>query len=164
MRARIASTFGSFMRVMSCAASSVAVRSSSMIAIMYCMLMSGMCRLLTVRAPWCETRTTTFSTSSALKRCSLNKMYSESSGACIGLPTVQRLMLVFMISNVSPKPRVASSGFAFGPNAKKRLRSPENASSIPVMPDATIVAAVAPLRAGMPPKINAFSICSVSRA
>ena len=62
------------------------------------MQMSGMLRLSTVLAPWCATRTTSFSTSSAVMRCAPIRSSSESSGAWIGEPTDQRLMLVFMIS------------------------------------------------------------------
>jgi hypothetical protein len=39
------------------------------------------------------------------------------------------------------------AGIALAPNAKKKFLWPENESSIPVIPEATIVAAAAPLRA-----------------
>ena len=44
------------------------------------------------------------------------------------------------------------------------LRRRSRESSTPVKPDATMVAAVTPLRAPMPPKSNAFSTCSRSRS
>lgn len=53
--------------------------------------------------------------------------------------------------------RAVQFGIAVGANAAKRLRSPENASSTAVMPNATMVAAAAPLRAGMPPASAAFT-------
>ncbi len=89
---------------------------------------------------------------------------SESSGAWIGLPTDQRLILVLTISYTFPNPCTSVSGSLLGPNAKKKFLWPENESSIPLMPEATMSAAAAPLRAGMPPNMNAFSTCSVSRA
>ena len=48
-------------------------------------------------------------------------------------------------------------------DATKKLRSPESASSTPVKPCATMRAAATPFLAGMPPKSNAFSMCSSSR-
>ena len=86
------------MRFSSCEDLKVTVPSSSITAHMCCMQMSGMSRLSVVFAPWCATRTTTFSTCFAFKRCSLIRSASESSGAWIGEPTDQRLMLVRMIS------------------------------------------------------------------
>ena len=55
------------------------------------------------------------------------------------------------------------AGSFIGLKASKKLSAPENTSSTPVPPACTRSAAVTPLRAGMPPKSNAFSMCSVSR-
>ena len=62
------------------------------------MQMSGMSRLSTVLAPVTETRTVTFPTSPAFTPCARISSSSESSGAWIGEPTDQRLMLVLRIS------------------------------------------------------------------
>ena len=86
------------MRFSSCADSKVTMPSSSITAHMCCMQMSGMLRLSVVFAPCLATRTTSFSTSSALMPSARMRSSSESSGAWIGEPTDQRLMLVFMIS------------------------------------------------------------------
>jgi hypothetical protein len=68
-----------------------------------------------------------------------------------------------MTSHLTPNSRTISSGFAYALNAVKKFFSPENTSSTPVMPIATMVAAVTPFFAARPAKLNAFSMCWVSR-
>jgi len=96
--ARWRKTAGSCMRALSCAEAKVTVLSSSMMATMCCMQISGISRLLTVLASSLAMRTTTFRTSSAAKDRFWKKPASASSGAWIGEPTVHFLMLVRVIS------------------------------------------------------------------
>ena len=63
------------------------------------MQMSGMSRLSVVFAPACATRTTSFSTCSAFTAIAFESIpKANPSGAWIGEPTDQRLMLVRRIS------------------------------------------------------------------
>jgi len=98
------------MRFSSCEDLKLTVPSSSITAQRCCMQMSGMLRLSVVFAPCFATRTVIFSTSPALTPLARMRSSSESSGACMGEPTDQRLMLVFMISNVVPRPSVSRCG------------------------------------------------------
>ncbi|MNC86407.1 hypothetical protein D3C83_20640 [compost metagenome] len=84
--------------------------SISITAHRYCMQMSGIERLSVVLAPCRETRTVKRSTSSALMPWARMRSSRESSGAWIGEPTDQRLMLVFMTSKVVPRSRISPSG------------------------------------------------------
>ena len=68
-----------------------------------------------------------------------------------------------MISKRAPSPATSSSGAAVSASAVNRLCVPLSGSSTAVKPAATMVAAATPLRAPMPPKSNAFSMCSWSR-
>ena len=86
------------MRFSSCEDLKVTMPSISITAHMCCMQMSGMLRLSVVLAAWCATRMFSLSTSAALMPCSRISSSRPSSGAWIGEPTDQRLMLVFMIS------------------------------------------------------------------
>ena len=80
------------------------------------------------------------------------------------MPTVHFLMsvrddLVALAERVDEH----APGRPFGAFTWKKLSSPENTSSTPFQPARTSSAAVTPLRAGMPPNTNPFSMWSVSR-
>ena len=68
-----------------------------------------------------------------------------------------------MISNRLPSPSTKASGRGVSAKASRKVRAPASGSSTPVKPAAAMVAAATPLRAGMPPKSNAFSMWSGSR-
>ena len=125
--------------------------------------MSGISRLLTILASLVATRTTICFTWSGSNRCFFSRISSASSGAWIGAPTVHFLTLVRVISYRSPSLSTSIDGSFLGANAWKKLSAPDRTSSTPVPPASTSSAAVTPFLAGMPPKSNAFSTCSVSR-
>ena len=135
----------------------------SMRVVKCCALTLGILRPSTICAPSVGKCTSTRAISSLCMGYSRSRCSRESNAACMGEPTVQRLILVWVMAKLSPKSSKRSATSALIPKAEKKLGMPSKTSPTPGRPDCTIKAAATPLRLGIPAKTKAFSICSRSR-
>ena len=76
----------------------------------------------------------------------------------MGEPTLHFLMSVRVTSYRSPRRSTSTAGLPAGDIASKKLSSPDSTSSTPLHFKLTTRAAVTPLRAGIPPNTNPFSM------